>query len=81
MEVASIYFAKEISRTMSESHTNNAGRTDHSDEKPADHALQQIQESLRGLRFGSVLVIVQDGIVVQIERTEKKRIHRPTTKT
>jgi hypothetical protein len=66
---------------MSESHTSNGGQTDHSDDKPVDHALQQIQESLRGLRFGSVLVIVQDGVVVQIERTEKKRIHRPTTKT
>jgi len=75
------YFTKEISRTMSESHTNNAGRTDHSDDKPADHALQQIQESLRGLRFGSVLVIVQDGVVVQIERTEKKRLSRPSTKS
>jgi hypothetical protein len=29
---------------------------------------------LEGLRYGSVLVIVQDGVVIQIERTEKTRI-------
>jgi hypothetical protein len=81
MEVARIYFAKAIRNTMSESHTNNTERTDHSDDKPADHALQQIKESLRGLRFGSVLIIVQDGVVVQIERTEKKRLSRPPTKS
>ena len=42
----------------------------------ADHALEHIRESLRGLRFGSVLIIVQDGVVVQIDRTEKKRLSR-----
>ncbi len=36
--------------------------------------LQQIREALGGLRFGSVNIIVQDGVVVQIDRTEKKRI-------
>jgi hypothetical protein len=38
-----------------------------------DGALRRIGEALRGLRFGSVLAIVQDGVVVQIERTEKTR--------
>jgi hypothetical protein len=44
--------------------------------KPAPHppALERIEEALRGLRFGSVLAIVQDGVVVQIERTEKLRL-------
>ena len=37
----------------------------------------EIQNALRGLRFGSVNVIVQDGIVVQIDRTEKKRLVKP----
>jgi hypothetical protein len=31
--------------------------------------LAQIREALRGLRFGAVNVIVQDGVVVQIDRT------------
>jgi hypothetical protein len=39
-----------------------------------DEALQQIRDSLRGLRFGSVNVIVQDGVVIQIDRTEKRRL-------
>jgi hypothetical protein len=38
-----------------------------------DQALPKIGDALRGLRYGSVLAIVQDGKVVQIERTEKTR--------
>jgi hypothetical protein len=41
---------------------------------PADDALNQIRDSLRGLRFGSVNIIVQDGVVIQIDRTEKRRL-------
>jgi hypothetical protein len=39
-------------------------------------ALEHIEQALRGLRFGEVTVIVQDGVVVQIERTERKRLDR-----
>ena len=46
------------------------------DENHAAHALDRIQDALRGLRFGAVTVIVQDGVVVQVERTEKLRIAR-----
>jgi hypothetical protein len=48
----------------------------------ADEAIEQIRESLRGLKFGSVNIIVQDGVIVQIDRTEKKRLreHRNGTK-
>ena len=35
-----------------------------------------IQESLRGLRFGQVLLVVHEGAIVQVERTERKRISR-----
>lgn len=42
----------------------------------ADSALRRIGAALDGLRYGSVLVIVQDGVVVQIERTEKTRFSR-----
>jgi hypothetical protein len=42
---------------------------------PSRHpALERIDEALRDLRYGSVLAIVQDGVVVQIERTEKTRL-------
>jgi hypothetical protein len=40
-------------------------------------ALDQVHQALRGLRFGEVCVTVQDGFVVQIERTERKRLDRP----
>jgi len=39
-------------------------------------ALQQVAHALRGLQFGTVTVIVQDGIPIQVERTEKKRLKR-----
>jgi hypothetical protein len=45
-----------------------------------EDAIQQIRASLRGLRFGSVHIIVQDGVVIQIDRTEKKRLRCRTDK-
>jgi len=40
----------------------------------SDSALVRIGDALRGLRYGSVLAIVQDGVVIQVERTEKTRL-------
>ena len=37
-------------------------------------SLQRITEALRGLRYGSVNIIVQDGLVIQIDRLEKIRV-------
>jgi hypothetical protein len=37
-------------------------------------ALEQVRTALRGLAFGTVTITVQDGVVVQIDRTEKLRI-------
>ena len=45
-------------------------------QKETDKALIHIRASLRGLRYGVVTIIVQDGVIVQIERTEKTRLHR-----
>jgi hypothetical protein len=39
-----------------------------------DFAIEHIKTALHGLRYGSVVVTVQDGIVVQIDRTEKNRL-------
>jgi hypothetical protein len=47
------------------------------EERERRTALEHIEEALRGLRYGQVTVIVQDGVVVQIERTEKTRLTRP----
>ena len=41
-----------------------------------DPMLTQIRESLRNLKFGHVQIIVQDGVVVQIDRLERRRISR-----
>jgi hypothetical protein len=46
----------------------------------ADDPLTQIRDLLRGLRFGSVNIIVQDGVVIQIDRTEKRRLRADRNK-
>lgn len=47
----------------------------HRDADAATEAvLTQLRGVLQGLRFGSVTIIVQDGVVVQIDRTEKRRL-------
>ncbi len=57
--------------------------THHLHEQPAaadsrqELAINQIRDALRGLRFGNIVVLVQDGVVVQIERTEKRRLTKP----
>ena len=45
----------------------------------ADDAINQVRDSLRGLRFGSVNIIVQDGVIIQIDRTEKRRLRNSRT--
>lgn len=43
-------------------------------------AWQAIQDALRDLQFGEVTIIVQDGAIVQVERTEKRRLRsKPVT--
>jgi hypothetical protein len=41
---------------------------------PIDSALEHIGDALRGLRYGTVSIIVQDGVVIQIDRTERRRL-------
>jgi hypothetical protein len=47
--------------------------------KPPENAqsLRLVEEALRGLRYGTVTVVVQDGVIVQVERTERKRLTSP----
>jgi hypothetical protein len=44
-----------------------------------EQELQQIREALRGLSFGTLNIVVQDGVVVQIDRTEKRRLRRSSS--
>jgi len=52
----------------------------HGDDRPtldrAHDGLDRISAALRGLRYGTVTAIVQDGVVVQVERTEKFRVDK-----
>jgi hypothetical protein len=36
--------------------------------------IRRVRDSLRSIRFGTVLIVVQDGRVVQIETAEKIRL-------
>jgi len=47
-----------------------------SEEGHTTYALARVRDALNGLRYGEVTVIVQDGVVVQVERTEKLRLQR-----
>lgn len=43
-------------------------------------ALDEVAGALRGLQFGEVTVIVQDGVVVQVDRLERRRLRGPRRK-
>ena len=42
--------------------------------------LRYVEEALRGLQYGALTIIVQDGVVVQVERTERRRFQRADRK-
>jgi hypothetical protein len=39
-----------------------------------DLELEQVRKAVKGIRYGEVRVIIQDGLIVQIERVEKQRL-------
>jgi hypothetical protein len=59
---------------MAASDTNGNG-----DDKAGDSQLDHIASALKGLRFGQVTITIQDGVVVQIDRTERRRLGRAAT--
>jgi len=52
----------------------SAVRADQADRE--DDAIERIRAALHGLRYGAVTALVQDGVVVLVERTEKMRLQR-----
>jgi hypothetical protein len=53
-------------------------KTEAKPETPTGHErelLQMVVAALEGLRYGSVLLTVHDGRVVEIQRTEKLRVN------
>ena len=70
-----------MSRTEPEDFAVAASETN-GDSQPAEHPaggdrFGDVAAALRGLRFGQVTVTVQDGVIVQIDRTERRRFGRP----
>lgn len=63
------------SGAMSEQ-THHEGVANSQDPRRFDAALEHVRQALNGLQFGEVSVIVQDGVVVQVERIERKRFRR-----
>jgi hypothetical protein len=41
-----------------------------------DRALAQVKKALLALRFGEIVLTVQDGLVIQLQRTERIRLPR-----
>jgi hypothetical protein len=60
----------------SSAHADRAGDDRAATPARSETTLRRIGEALHGLKYGSVLAIVQDGVVVQVERTEKTRFTR-----
>ncbi len=54
----------------------NSAEVARRDPSSIDAALQSIREALVGLQFGEVTVVLQDGVVVQLERTERRRFRK-----
>jgi hypothetical protein len=61
---------------MSERTTTETPLSSTRDPRQLDQAIEHIRQALVGLQFGEVSVIVQDGVVVQVERIERKRFRR-----
>jgi len=47
-----------------------------SQDRSTREALGHVRDALHGLRFGEIRLILQDGVVVQLERTERTRLER-----
>ena len=41
---------------------------------PAGFDLDRVRRAVSGIKYGEVRVIIQDGVIVQIERIEKQRL-------
>jgi hypothetical protein len=61
----------ESDRSNADRANNGAGRNR---EEHLQWVLQQVRQALTGLKFGQITITVQDGLAIQIERTEKTRL-------
>lgn len=61
---------------MTNPHSNTETETSVATANAFDEALVQIRQALVGLKFGTLAIIVQDGVVIQLERTERRRLRK-----
>jgi hypothetical protein len=59
-----------VTESTTPQHANSLPPTD----SFGEYTLNEVRASLRNLRYGSVTIIVQDGVIIQIDRTEKRRL-------
>lgn len=64
---------------MTEQRSNSDPGLPTAEDRHSRWALTHIADALQGLQYGQVTVIVQDGVVVQVERTERRRFQRRST--
>lgn len=51
-----------------------AGRTESASSELSENNVRTLNELLHGMRYGTVTLIVQDGKVIQMDKTEKHRL-------
>lgn len=61
-------------KTLAMSEISDSTLTPPGNRLPTDDELREVAASLRGMRFGSVTIVVQDGVIIQIDKTEKRRL-------
>jgi hypothetical protein len=67
---------------MSEQETDDESNRAISTEGPlGERELTLLRNCLRGLRFGSITLVVQEGQIVQMDRLDKRRLSHAPRKT
>ena len=62
---------------MSQASNNETNRSAREESKPG--WLDLVSDQVLSLRFGTVLITVHDGRIVQVEKNEKLRLDQPTS--
>jgi hypothetical protein len=52
----------------------SGGEESHAGDDELAKVIQLVRKALQGLRFGEIVLSIQDGVVVQLERTERTRL-------
>jgi hypothetical protein len=64
---------------MSPLHTSPSSVESTKPSDPFESWIEPVRHALQGIKFGSIVIIVQDGKIVQIDRTEKLRLDKSSS--